>query len=108
MAVEEYELATTRGATNADGRFTATRRFAIWDDASPITTPAAVAANFGTTAGSTAIPDVGTLFPGEVDVYCVSYSVECDSLSRNTWTVTFNYDSGDFSSATPQIGRAHV
>ncbi|NDF13240.1 MAG: hypothetical protein EB060_10570, partial [Proteobacteria bacterium] len=96
MAVEAYELAETRGASLQDGKFSATRKFAIWDDATPLTTPASVTAVFGTTVSGIVIPDVGAIFPGEVDVFCSSYSLEVDSLTRNTWVATFSYAQSEF------------
>ena len=91
------ELSETRSsATNSNGKITASRRFAVWDDSTPITTPSTIRDLFGTTVGSTALPDVGEIFPGEIDVFCVSYSIKLVQESRNLWNVDFQYESSEF------------
>jgi len=91
------ELSETRSsATNSNGKVSASRRFAVWDDSTPITTPSTIRDLFGTTVGSTALPDVGEIFPGEIDVFCVSYSIKLVQESRNLWNVDFQYESSEF------------
>jgi hypothetical protein len=91
----------TRSLNFATGRTTATRRFHVFDDGSPLLTPAAVYALFGTTAGSTTLPQQGDLFPGETDVYCISFSIELVPESRNVWAVVYSYENTEPGTVQP-------
>lgn len=92
MSVSAIELMETRDASETAGKTTCSRKFAIWNDSVQITTPAGVRATFGTTAGTTLVPNIGDLFPGETDIYATSYSIRHEPESRGVWTVTFNYE----------------
>jgi hypothetical protein len=103
MAAQAIELQETRDSSESAGKVTASRKFAIWDEGgSQIATPAEVRAVFGTTAGSTAVPDIGDLFPGETDIYATSYSIQHEPASRGVWTVTFNYENTEPGPLQPQ------
>ena len=88
MAATIYELQETRSLAQNSGKITASRKFAVWDDASAITEPATIRALFG---GGT-LPDVGDAFPGETDIYAVSYDIRHIPDSRNVWEVSFSYE----------------
>ena len=47
MAVTVYETQETRGFSEASGKINASRKFVVWDDASAITEPASIRAQFG-------------------------------------------------------------
>ena len=95
------ELHESRGASDSAGKVTASRRFAIWDEAAELTSPAQVRGTFGTTAGSTVIPQVGDLFPDETDIYCISYSIKRQPHSRGVWEVDFSYENTEVGSLQP-------
>lgn len=97
MAVEYIELQETRGFSDNGGKKTASRKFHVWDDASPITSPAGVRATFGSS-----LPDVGDLFPDETVVYAISYSISHVPTSRNVWEVVFNYENTEPGGKLPQ------
>lgn len=101
MSTSAIELHESRGASDSAGKVTASRRFAIWDDAAELTTPAQVRGTFGTTAGSTVIPQVGDLFPDETDIYCISYSIKRQPQSRGVWEVDFSYENTEVGSLQP-------
>jgi hypothetical protein len=91
----------TRSLNFATGRTTATRRFHVFNDGSPLTTPAAVFALFGTSDGSTTLPQEGDTFPGESDVFCTSFAIELVPESRNVWLVTFTYENTEPGTVQP-------
>lgn len=97
MAFEYVELQETRNYSEAGGKVNASRKFRCWDDASPIQTPAEVRDHFGSE-----LPSVGSKFPDESVVYCVSYSISHLPEMRNTWEVTFNYENTEFTGTLPQ------
>lgn len=98
MAATIYEMQETRGLSESSGRFTATRKFAVWDEVSAITQPATIRALFG--AGS--LPDIGDLFPGETDIYAISYDIRHLPNSRNIWEVEFRYENTEPGEKQPQ------
>lgn len=98
MAATVYEMQETRGLSEASGRFTATRKFAVWDDASAITQPSTIRALFG--AGS--LPDIGDEFPGETDIFAISYDIRHLPNSRNIWEVEFRYENTEPGDKQPQ------
>lgn len=98
MAATVHELQETRSLSQTSGKVTASRKFAVYDDASAITEPATIRALFG--AGS--LPDVGDLFPGETDIYAVSYNINHIPDSRNLWEVSFSYENTEPGTIQPQ------
>jgi hypothetical protein len=88
----------TRALNYATGRFTATRRFHVYDDAAPITDPAGVRALFGTGG----LPQIGDLFPSETDIYATSFSIDLVPETRNVWSVLWNYESTEPTQYQPQ------
>jgi hypothetical protein len=98
MAATIIEDKQTRALNYATGRTTATRRFHVYDDASPLLTPASVRDLFGT--GS--MPQIGDIFPGETDIYAVSYTIDLVPESSSVWAVTWNYESTEPGSKQPQ------
>lgn len=96
------ELAESRNESWSDGRISATRRFAVTDDSTPLTTAAAVRALFGTTVGSIVLPDVGSQFPGDPFLYVKSYSLRCEPNSNYLWTVEFSYENSEPLEKQPQ------
>lgn len=106
---DAIELFETRDANETSGKLTCSRKFAVWDDSSPLLTPSAVRALFGTTQGSTLLPKVGDLFPDETDVFCVSYQIALQPNSRNLWHVTFSYENTEPGQLQPlQVGYAQL
>jgi len=98
MAATIYELQETRSLAQTSGKVTASRKFAVWDDGSAITEPATIRALFG---GGT-LPDVGDTFPGETDIYAVSYDIRHIPDSRNVWEVSFSYENTEPGTVQPQ------
>lgn len=98
MAATIYEMQETRGFSEASGKFTATRKFAVWDEVTAITQPSTIRALFG--AGT--LPDIGDLFPGESDVYAVSYDIRHLPDSRNIWEVEYRYENTEPGDKQPQ------
>lgn len=88
MAVTIIELQETRGLSETAGKVTASRRFVVFDDSSPLATPSDVRANFGTAP----LPTIGELFPGETAIYAISYDIKHIANSRNQWEVEFRYE----------------
>lgn len=95
MALAAIELQETRNMNYSGGKISATRRFAIWDDAAPITTPAQVREAFGTTVGSVDIPVRNSLFPGEIGIYARSYSITAREDGSGVWNLEWNYENGE-------------
>lgn len=104
MSVSAIELQASRSSSDSNGKTTATRTFAVWNDASELTSPAAVRATFGTVAGSVTIPDVGDLFPDETDVYCIAYNISREDGSRGVWKVEYSYENTEWTF----VGEASV
>jgi hypothetical protein len=98
MAADIYELQETRTLSQTSGKVTGSRKFAVWDDGSPITQPATIKALFG--AGT--LPDVGDVFPGETDVYAISYDIRHLPDSRGVWEVSFAYENTEPGTVQPQ------
>ena len=97
MAATVIEDRETRSLNFATGRTTATRRFHVFDDASALTTPAAVFALFGTNG----LPQEGDLFPGESEVYATGFTIDLVPESRNVWQVTFTYENTEPGAVQP-------
>lgn len=98
MAATVYELQETRGFSEASGKLAASRKFTVWDESTAITQPATIRALFG--AGT--LPDIGDLFPGESDIYAVSYDIRHIPNSRNVWEVEFRYENTEPGDKQPQ------
>jgi hypothetical protein len=98
MAATIYEMQETRGFSESSGKLTATRKFAVWDEASAITQPATIRELFG--GGS--LPEIGDLFPGETDIYAISYDIRHMPNSRNIWEVEFRYENTEPGEKQPQ------
>jgi hypothetical protein len=97
MALVVFESEESRRLGTGGGSVRGTRVFHVFDDATAISEPSAIA--FGT-AG---LPDIGDLFPGETDVYAVSYEIEVIANSNNVWRVEFSYQSGGGGTPPPEI-----
>lgn len=97
MAVTVYETQETRGFSEASGKINASRKFFVWDDGSAITEPATIRAQFGLL-----LPDIGDLFPGETDIYAISYDIRHLPDSRNAWEVEFRYENTEPGDTQPQ------
>lgn len=97
MAATIIELQETRGFGESAGKITASRKFGVWDDGTPITQPSEIRAQFG---GGT-LPDIGDLFPGETGVYAISYDIRHVSNSRNMWEVEFRYENTEPGDSQP-------
>lgn len=98
MAATVHELQETRSLAQTSGKVTGSRKFVVYDDSSAITQPATIRALFG--GGS--LPDVGDLFPGETDIYAVSYDIRHIPDSRNVWEVSFSYENTEPGTVQPQ------
>ena len=98
MAVTIIELQETRSFSEAGGKFSASRKFLVYDDAAPITTPAGVRDNFG----KSSLPEIGEQFPGETDIYAISYDIRHIPESRNVWEVEFRYENTQPDERQPQ------
>lgn len=99
---DAIELQETRSESWSDGKITASRRFAVWDDLSPLTSAASVRALFGTTVGSLVLPDVGSQFPNDTLLYAKSYSLKPQAESRYVWIVDWNYENSEPLDRQPQ------
>lgn len=88
MAITVIEQRDTRNFSQSTGRISASRTFVVYDDAAPLTTPAAVRAYFD----STNLPQIGDLFPGETDVYAVNFDISLVEDSEKAWRVQFSYE----------------
>lgn len=107
MAVAAIELMETRNMNYSAGKTSATRRFAVWDDAAPLSSPAEVRALFGTTIGTVDIPARNSIFPGEVDMFARSYSITLRDDGSRTWIIEWNYENGQpFQFQPLEIGYA--
>lgn len=82
------EQSDTRSFSAQTGKITASRTFVIFDDAAPLTTPAAVRAFFN----STDLPQIGDAFPGESDIFATNYEIALIPDSSNAWNVKFSYE----------------
>jgi hypothetical protein len=98
MAATIYEMQETRSLAQTSGKVTGSRKFAVWDDGTQIIEPATIRALFG--GGS--LPDVGDAFPGETDVYAVSYNITHIPDSRGVWEVSFQYENTEPGTVQPQ------
>lgn len=96
------ELQETRNESWSDGKITATRRFAVWNDSTPLTTAAAVRALFGTTVDGVDLPDIGSQFPGDTALYAKSYALKPEAESRYVWMLDFNYENSEPLEKQPQ------
>lgn len=97
MAATIIELQETRGLGEKAGKITASRRFAVWDDASAILLPSTVRSLFGTGI----LPQIGDEFPGETDVFAISYDIRHVADSRNQWEVEFTYENTEPGESQP-------
>lgn len=88
MAITVIEQRDTRNFSQSTGRISASRTFVVYDDAAPLTTPAAVRAYFN----STDLPQIGDVFPGETDVYAVNFDISLIEDSDKAWRVQFSYE----------------
>lgn len=91
MALTVLELQETRSVSESDGRATATRRFAVYDDASPITHPGPLVDLFGT-AG---LPEIGEPFPNSPALYAVGYDIRHVPDQAGVWEITFSYQNSE-------------
>lgn len=96
------ELMETRQESWTAGRITATRRFAVWDDSSPLTSAAAVRSLFGTNVSGVDLPDVDFQFPGDSDLYVKSYALKPSPSSRYQWEVEFTYENSEPNQRQPE------
>ena len=96
------ELQETRNESWSDGKITATRRFAVWNDSTPLTTAAAVRALFGTTVDGVDLPDIGSQFPGDTALYAKSYTLKPEAESRYVWMLEFAYENSEPLEKQPQ------
>jgi hypothetical protein len=96
------ELQETRNESWSDGKITATRRFAVWNDSTPLTTAAAVRALFGTTVDGVDLPDIGSQFPGDTALYAKSYALKPEAESRYVWMLDFTYENSEPLEKQPQ------
>ena len=109
MALEIYETQETRSANVSNGRATATRRFRIFDDAAPLTTPNQIRELFGTTFGSTTLPDIGDEMVGDQTVFATGYSIRHVPESRGVWEVDFTYENTEPGQYQPQeVGYTEI
>lgn len=95
MAATIYELQETRSLSQTSGRVSGSRKFAIWDDATAITEPSTIRFLFG--GGS--LPDLGDVFPGETNVYAVSYAIDHQADSRGVWHCAYSYENTEAGTA---------
>jgi hypothetical protein len=95
MALAAIELQETRNMNYSGGKTAATRRFAIWDDAAPLTTPKQIRDTFGTTINGLDIPTRNSLFPGEIGIYARSYSITVRDDGSGIWNLDWHYENGE-------------
>lgn len=109
MALEIYEVQETRSANVSNGRATATRRFRIFDDATPLTTPNQIRELFGSTFGTTTLPDIGDEMIGDSTVFATGYSIRHVAESRGVWEVEFTYENTEVGQYQPQqVGYTEI
>ena len=89
MAQTVVEQMETRKLSSSGGRLSGSRVFVVWDDATLITTPNGILFD-----GSTSMPRLGDLFPGEIDVYAVSFAISPIERSNGIWRVEWTYGTG--------------
>lgn len=97
MAQQVVESEDSRKLGNSGGILRGTRVFFIWDDVSPITAPSQIL------FGENGMPQLGDLFPGELEVYAVTYDFQFVPNSNGVWRVEFAYQAG--SGGTPPPDR---
>jgi hypothetical protein len=88
MAITVVEQRDTRNLSQSTGRVSASRTFVVYDDASPLLTPADVRGYFN----GTDLPQIGDVFPKETDVYAVSFDISLIEDSEKAWRVQFSYE----------------
>jgi len=99
MAIEVVEQQDSKGYSQTGGQVTASRRFSVWDDTTPITTPTTIRDYFG----SSGLPAIGDSFgAGASDLYAVSFTIDPQVLTRGAWSVVFGYSTTEGSTAQPQ------
>lgn len=97
MAQQVVESEESRKLGNSGGILRGTRVFFIWDDVAPITAPSSIL------FGENGMPQLGDLFPGELEVYAVTYDFQFIPNSNGVWRVEFAYQAG--SGGTPPPDR---
>jgi len=88
MAQVVVEQMQSRAISNSGGQFTGSRKFAVWNDSSPITEPSMIS------LGTSGLPAYGDQFPGE-ELYASTWQMEPIEDSSNAWLVTWSYSPGD-------------
>lgn len=94
LVVESEE---SRKLSNSGGSLRGTRVFFIWDDASPIQSPSEIL------FGENGMPKLGDLFPGELEVYAVTYDFQFIPNSNGVWRVEFAYQAGSGGTPPPVV-----
>ena len=82
IVLEQME---SRSYSSTGGKTSGSRTFVVYDDASPITEPAAIK------FGANGMPTAGDTFPGETDLYAQDFTVAHIPDSSYTWRVVWNY-----------------
>jgi hypothetical protein len=81
------EQANTRTISDSGGKLSGTRSFFVWDDTTPITLPSQI-------LFSGSMPKNGDLFPGEVELFAMSFAISIEEKSNGIWKVVWTYGSG--------------
>lgn len=90
MAQVTVEALETRSLSSGGGRITGSRSFYVYDDdpATPMLQPSSMQFGIG------GLPDYGEAFPGETEVFAVSFSIEPVPNSNYVWRITWQYQAG--------------
>ena len=88
MAQVVVEQMSSRIISNQGGNYTGSRKFAVWNDTTPITEPSMIS------LGTGGMPAYGDQFPGE-ELYASTWQMEPIEDSSNAWLVTWSYSPGD-------------
>ena len=105
MSLQVFELQETRSENSSNGRTNAMRRFRIFNDASPIQTPAAVKALFG----GDGIPQVGDQMIGDQDLLVTGFTIRHLADLRNTWEIEFTYENVEVGQLQPaEVGYTDI
>ena len=87
MSQVVIEQANTRTISDSGGKLSGTRSFFVWDDTTPITLPSQI-------LFSGSMPKNGDLFPGEVELFAMSFAISIEEKSNGIWKVVWTYGSG--------------
>ncbi len=87
MSVQVRELLESRAISKKGGKLSATRSFHVWNDATPIVTPGAIATAFGTNG----LPVYGEEFPESPNLLARDYEYARVAGHTDLWLIRWDY-----------------